>query len=376
MARGWDAALAFVAMSLATVEWDACVLEPHPNRELEEYVRRGFGSVPSSVAYFTSAPWIVRAMLSMSSLGSPLSHVDQQLSEIIGLVVSQDNSCRYCYGIQRLMLRVFGVAEARIQRLEQGLLDAEIDPHAKSALEFARRLSRAAPLVSAGDAEALLATGWTPIAIRELAFESSFHVFMNRLMTVPAIPYAPTERLGDIRGLRWFGPLMRFDMMRRIRRARARFAPLPPEQVAGPFEYLVRALGPLGGARALREALDAAFASPVLSRRAKWLIFAIVARGLGCEQAGREAARGLASEGLDEAKLEPILQHLRSPELDPVESALVPFARGTIRGRPLQLQQHGRTLVERLEPAQVVEAIGVAALANVVGRLGLVTQLG
>ena len=27
-------------MSMATVEWDACVLEPHPNRELEEYVTR------------------------------------------------------------------------------------------------------------------------------------------------------------------------------------------------------------------------------------------------------------------------------------------------------------------------------------------------
>ena len=88
--------------------------------------------------------------------------------------MSQDNSCRYCYGIQRLMLRVFGVAEARIQRLEQGLLDAEIDPRAKAALEFARRVSRAAPLVSGADAEALLATGWSPIAIRELAFESSF----------------------------------------------------------------------------------------------------------------------------------------------------------------------------------------------------------
>ena len=138
----------------------------------------------------------------------------------------------------------------------------------------------------------------------------------------------------------------------------------------------MRALDGLSAARALREVLDAAFASPVLSPRAKWLVFAIVARGLGCEQAGREAARALAELGLPEAKLEPILQHLRSPELDPIESALVPFARGTIRGRPLQLQQHGRALVERLEPEQIVEAIGVAALANVVGRLGVVTQLG
>ena len=363
-------------MSLATVEWDACVLQPYPNRELEEYVKRGFGTVPSSVAYFTPAPWIVRAMTAMSSVVSPLAHVDQQLAEVVGLVVSQDNSCRYCYGIQRLMLRVFGVSEARIAKLEQGLLDAEIDPRAKAAVEFARRVSRAAPLVSGADTEALRAAGWSAIAIRELAFDATYNVFMNRLMTVPAIPYAPVERLGDMPGLRWFAPFIRFGMLRRIRRARARIEPLAPERARGPFEYLVRGLEGLSAASALRSALDDAFASPVLPRRAKWLVFAVVARGLGCQQAGREAARGLAAEGLDEAKLEPILQHLRSPELDPLESALVPFARGTIRGRPPQLQQHGRTLHEQLEPAQMVEAIGVAALANVVGRLGVVTQVG
>ena len=362
-------------MSLATVEWDTCVLEPHPDRELEAYVRRGFGTVPSSVAYFTQAPWIVHAMLSMSRVASPLAHVDQQLAEVIGLVVSQDNSCRYCYGVQRLMLRVFGVAEARIQRLEQGLLDAEIDPRAKAALDFARRLSRAAPLVSGGDADGLLATGWSPTGIRELAFESSFHVFMNRLMTVPAIPYAPAERLGDIPGLRWFGPLIRFSVMRRIRRARARSCRCH-RAIRGTVRVSRARAGWARRARALRETLNAAFASTPPSRRAKGLVFAVVARGLDRPQASRESAGLLAGEGLPEAKLETILQHLGSPELDPIESALVPFARGTIRGRPVQLQQHARALRERLMPEQVVEAIGVAALANVVGRLGVVTQLG
>src|SRR5262245_24906549 len=322
-------------MSLAAVEWDACVLEPHPvDPALARYVRRELGTLPSSIAYFAPVPWIVRSMTEMSGLAAPRAHVPVQLVEVASLVVSQDNSCRYCYGIQRLMLRVFGVSEQRIQKLEQGLLDAEIDAFAKSGLDFARRLSRAAPIVTGADAAALRNAGWTDRAIAELAFQAAYDVFMNRLMTAAAIPYAPVERLADMFGLRWFAPVLRFSMQRKIRRGLARAVPLAPEETAGPFGYLVRGLGPVPAARALRETLDAAFASPVLSRRAKALVFAVVARGLDCPQASAEAVQLAAETGLSGGQLESILQHLGSPELDPVEAALLPFARGTIRGRP------------------------------------------
>jgi len=364
-------------MSLDAVAWDACVLEPQPvDPAMARYVRRELGTLPSSIAYFAPVPWVVRSMTAMSGLSAPRGHVPIQLVEVASLVVSQDNSCRYCYGIQRLMLRVFGVSEQHIQKLEQGLLDAEIDPYAKSGLDFARRLSRAAPIVSGADAAALRNTGWTNPAIAELAFQAAYDVFMNRLMTAAAIPYAPVERLGDMFGLRWIAPILRFSMQRKIRRGLARAVPLTPEQAAGPFAYVVRALGQVPAARALRETLDAAFASPVLSRRAKALIFAVIARGLDCPQANAEAARLAADAGISGAQLESILQHLGSPDLDPFEAALLPFARGTIRGRPQQIQQRTRPLRDALSPAQVVEAIGLAALANTVGRLGVVTQLG
>lgn len=363
-------------MSLDAVQWDACLLEPRPDRELEKYVRRELGSVPSAVAYFAPVPWIVRSMTAWSPTSAPRGHVPIQLVEIAALVISQDNSCRYCYGIQRLMLRVFGVAETRIQKLEQGLLDAEIDPHARTGLDFARKLSRAAPIAARADAEPLRAAGWDAPAIRELAFEAAYNVFMNRLMVTAAIPYAPVERLGDMFGLRWIAPFMRYSMQRKIRRAFAGAVPLAPDQAEGPFAYLVRALGAAPVARALRETLDAAFASPALPRRAKALVFAVVARGLDCPQAQAETTRLVAETGLPPARLDEILEHLGAPELDPVEAALLPFARGTIRGQPQQIQQRARPLRDALSPAQVIEAVGVAALANAVGRLGVVTQLG
>jgi AhpD family alkylhydroperoxidase len=364
-----------MAGALADVEWDACVLEPRRDRELEAYVRRGFGTVPSSVAYFTRAPWVVRSMTELSPSSTPLLHVDPVLADLVGLVVSQDNSCRYCFGIQRLMLRVHGLPEARIRKLEQGYLDAEVEPLAKAALDFSRRLSRAAPLTSASDTSALRDAGWSTEGIRELAFLATYNVFMNRLMTIAAIPYAPVEGLADFWGMRFVAPVMRFAMRRREKRVRARAAYLAPERARGPWAYLVAALDGLPSARALRETLDAALASAALPKRAKALIFAVVARGLDDSQGTREAADLLAECGLDPERAEPILTHLGSPELDPVENALVPFARGTIRGRPQQLQQRTRALLDVLSPDQLVEAVGLAALANAVTRLGVVTEV-
>jgi hypothetical protein len=50
---------------------------------------------------------------------------------------------------------------------------------------------------------------------------------------------------------------------------------------------------------------------------------------------------------------------------------VVPFARETIRYRPVQVQRHARQLAAALERGQLVELIGIAALANAVSRLCL-----
>ncbi|MBM4337902.1 MAG: hypothetical protein FJ108_18590 [Deltaproteobacteria bacterium] len=360
-------------MTLHEVEWDACVLEPRYDRELESFVRREVGTVPSSVPYFTASPWIVRSMASLSYFGAPLVYIDYPLADLVGLVVSQDNSCRYCYGIQRTVMRVHGMPEAQIRQIEQNFLEAEIDPRTKLALDFARRISRASPLVSALDAVALREAGWSNPAIKELAFQAALNVYMNRLMTAPAIPIASVERAAEHWALGWLAPLLRLVMRRRWRRSGV--APLEPEQRTGPWSYLVCALDGLPAAGALRTALDEMWESTLLSRRAKALIFAVIARGLDCSLGEREA-RGLLDEtGPSTDEVDPILTHLGSTLLDPVEAAIVPFARGSIRARPVQLQQRTRALLERLPPELVVETVGVCALANGLCRLGVVAQL-
>ncbi|HTO52863.1 MAG TPA: hypothetical protein VMR50_05700 [Myxococcota bacterium] len=360
-----------MASALADVEWEACVLEPRRDRELEAFVRSRFGAVPSAVPYFTRVPWVVR---SMPVLGpdAPLLTLDSLLPDLIGLVVSQDNSCRYCFGVQRMLLRVHGLPDSRIRKLEQGFIDAEIEPRFRAALDFARRLSRASPLSAASDLTPLRDAGWSPPEIRELAYATAFNVYMNRMMTTVAIPYAPVESLADSWLIRVMTPLLRYLNVRRARKAQALASARPTEPARGPWAYLLDALSGAPASHALRETLDAALESSVLSRRAKGLVFAVVARGLEAPHAAAAASALLGECGLAPEVLESALTHLGSSELNGVENALLSFARGTIRGRPMQLQQRARALLDRLSPEQLIEAVGVAALANLVTRLDVV----
>jgi AhpD family alkylhydroperoxidase len=357
--------------AMRDVEWEACSLEPLHDATLEGWVRRELGMVPPPVPYLTTCPWLVRSFVALSPLSArfPCS----QLYDLIGLVVSQDNSCRFCFAAQRALLRIQGLPERRIRQLEDDLLAAELAPHERAALVFARRLSRASPLLSPADLDPLRDVGYGVAEIKELAVVAAAAVYYNRVATLPAIPPERLESMPDRWWVRLLAPLMRRRLRAYARPGRPE--PLPPTARQGPFAPFVLALEGLPAARALRSIVDDAFASPVLGARAKALVFAVVARGLDCPLSEREATRLLGEHGLDAPEVAAILAHLASPRLDPLEAALLPLARETIRYRPAQIQRRSRAFLERFGPEAFVEFIGVAALANAVCRLGVLTEL-
>lgn len=363
-------------MALEAVEWEACMLEPllEPLRDqqLEAYLRHELGTVPSCAPYFATSPWIVRSLATVGQYQVGLVHTDFALADLIGLVVSQDNSCRYCYATQRTLMRIQGVSEARLRQLDRDLFAAEIDPRQRSALESARRISRASPLASSLNRPQLRAAGYAEPAIKELAFVAASHVYFNRIATLPAIPPQRPERIAGHWLLRFLAPLARRVLRSHQRRGKPE--PLPTELRSGPYAYLVLAFGDLPAARALRRLLDEAWASPILSPRLKHLVFAVVARALGCSLAEGEATQLLVEGGLAAHEVEGILTHLGSPQLDSSESAIILFARETIRYQPAQIQRRARAVRERVPAEEFVEVIGLCALANAVCRLDVIAD--
>ena len=356
-------------MGLEEVEWEECLLELRRDPQLEREITRQGGRVQGSAHYFGAIPWFVRAIAelqrsSFSSFSLPDRMVDQ-----IGLLVSRDNSCRYCFAYQRLILRTLGIPEDWIQRAEDDLLLAQMSREHRALLDFARAISRANPLPTVDQLGDLAELGVERLQVQESAAAAAFMIFFNRVSTIPALPPGRAESLPDRFVVRLLRPIAARYARRIIGRWKPRTA-LPVES-GGVFASVVGGLAGLPHASALRGALDGMVASDVLPTRTKALIFAVVARGVGSEVTEAEARRWCAAGGMEAAQIDSALAHLADPALDAVESLALPLARDSVRYQPADIQRKARTLRDAVTEVQFAELIATVSLANAVTRLGM-----
>ena len=307
-----------MATLLERVAWESCLIEPSPDRALEAYARRKQGMPNPAV---------------------------------------------------RAMLWSQGMSLARIQQVEHDLTRADLPPRTVAALTFARKQSRTGPAAAREAREAIQSAGFGVDAMKEIAFVVGITDFANRTTTITAVPAGQFERMPE----RWHMRLLRPLMGRLLRSRQVRGRPTPLERVPShPYVALVKAYAGSPIAPALARTLEEMWASPHLTRRCKLLMLAVIARGLGCDVCALEVVDALEAEGLPKSATMQVLTHLDAPELDEVERLLVAFARETIWYEPAPLQRRARALCERLSSAQVLEAIGVAAVANGLCRMGAI----
>ncbi|MCP3986929.1 MAG: hypothetical protein GY723_21285 [bacterium] len=352
------------------IEWERPLLEPLRDAALERWVRESGLPMGYPLRFFSRCPWLARSMARLATVD--LAHLDCGLADFITLVVSRDNSCRFCLAGSRILMRATGRREESIEILESEFASAEQKPRNRLGLEFTRRLSRCNPPPSPDDIALLREAGFSREEILELAFTAIQYVAINRINTLVALPPEPAERID--RG--WLTGLLRLALRRTAaaRRVRLPAVPLSPEEKTGPFAAEVIGLDGLPSGRSLRRMLDDAWASPILTQRAKALVFAVVARGLGATRVEKEALDLLAAQGFDHTAAEGVLAHLSSPSLEPIESALVSFAPETLWYQPASLQRRVRELRGPLTDAELLESIGIASWANAICRLSLALE--
>ncbi len=355
--------------ALDNVEWEACVLERVRNRDAERYLRRSLGMVPPGARYFVDSEWLTRGLVAFDLAHLPLLHLRPTLAGFIALAVSQESSCRYCYAATRGVMKILGFSEARIRRLEEDSLGADLPPAERAAIEFARCVARAAPLATCRDGRPLLEAGYEPEAVKEIAVQVAVNVFFNRLSTLAALPPESVEGMAD----HWYMRLFRPIVARMVRpRTTAHVERLRPEQRVGPFAAFVNALDGQPAAARLRAVIDEAWRSPALPVRLKALIFAVVARGMGCAAVEQEAVQMLADEGMSASDVTGALAHLSGATLAATDQGALALARESTFVRPAQVQRLARTVRAQFTRQQFVELIGLISLANTICRLVVV----
>lgn len=358
---------------MSEIEWEPCLLTQRPAPELEARFERETGRPGGLMRYFEGSPWIGDTLLRVSVQLMTFVHIDPALIDQAGLVVSQDNSCRFCFGAQRAFMRVLGMSEQRIARLEQDLLTGDFNPRERAALDFARRVSQSKPLAAEADLVPLREAGFSEDEIIELAGLVGLHLFLNRMSTFVALPPEPMEQFPD----QWWVRLLRPVVAARFRRMRRRSKPVQLLDVerSGPMCDFVNALDGLPMARDLRIVIDRLWGSSSLGPRTVSLLFAVVARALGSKRCEQEATRLLLEQGFSEADVDQVLTHLSSPALSEIERVLVPLARETVWYQPAQIQRRCAEAQAQLPDEQFLDFLGAVALLNSLCRLGVIVGM-
>jgi alkylhydroperoxidase family enzyme len=357
-----------MAQLLGEIEWGQPLVSAVVVPEWEAEAKRRFGGSSDFLRRVAPIPWLRRSCA--ASTLYPISALPVRLADLMFLVVSQENSCRYCYGAARAHMRILGYSDRVISQIERETQLAELDAKDQAFIRFCRNLARSNPRPAHTERLQMLQLGFSPTAVTEAAFLIANHCFMNRIATFLACPPVVVyERLGRSILGRLLRPM--------LATANRRSVPVPTDfklPEGAPFAEITNSLSGLPAAYLLHEALTGAFASPVLSRRIKALMFGVVARMLDCRFCRPQSLRLLQAEGFDEAEAEATLAALASPKLSPSEGAILSWVRETVRYNPSQVQKRTRALSEVIGVEAMLEAVGVAALANATVRLGMLLE--
>ena len=331
--------------------------------------RKIMKSVPAPahiLQHLAWVPWVAEAGVRFGP--AMRSALPPRFGGLIALVVSQDNACRHCYGMTRAILRLGGMNERVIRQLETDLYTAPLTDQEMVALEYARRVSRAAPRVGPADLAALAAAGYSPAEVVEITYAAAVAVYCNRNSTLLAVQPEAIEGLAS-------GPfawITRPVVRRVMRMMKFSYPPEPvPAGTTTPVDALFAALEGMRGRDDLRRAVVDAQASPLTTLRQKALIMAVVAAGLDCHLCARGSRDVLRREGIPEAEVDGMVTHLASDRLDPFEVALMRFARETVRYRPEQIHAKCAEFFRGMESALAVEVVALCSLANLLGRLSV-----
>jgi len=110
------------------------------------------------------------------------SPLPRAVLELVAAYVSGLNSCRYCYGVHAATARAYGVAEELLEALVADLERAPVDPRLRVLLGYLRTLTLSPARLTAADAQAVFAAGWSERELHDAILVACLYNFMNRLL--------------------------------------------------------------------------------------------------------------------------------------------------------------------------------------------------
>ncbi|PCI27612.1 MAG: hypothetical protein COB67_08200, partial [SAR324 cluster bacterium] len=168
------------------------------------------GYVPEIFPALGVSPWIIKGLLEFDQI--PITHIDFRLADMILMIISRENTCRFCYGASRSMLKITGMKENKIREMESDLFSSTLNKKEKAALSFVQVMSQSPAKWS--EKKDLLKNNeeWSQEAWTEIALIGMRSQLWNKIFTLTAAqPPLIEKRLQSI-----FAPLFSFIVKRML----------------------------------------------------------------------------------------------------------------------------------------------------------------
>jgi alkylhydroperoxidase family enzyme len=353
---------------LEDIQWSKPFIPPLVDKALEKKTKKMLppGPYPEVYRLIAHRRWLLE--ISTVLLARPLV-VDMplELPPIINLIACQENSCRFCYGAQKAGLRLMGYDESDLRKLELDIYEG--DEKMRVLADFVRALSRSNPRPAKREYDALKEAGYSDNIISEVVFKTTVTCFNNRFATLAAAP--PMTAIEDL-STSFFSRLVRPIYKAAFKPKKV--SPSPDFDTSGFLGELIDPVRNHPGAKWLRDAIDYCFDSDMISRETKLLMLGVLAKALSCEYCMDASCGALRELGKSAEEISHLLENLGAGSPGSETAHLLQWVRKTIRYIPIQVQNDTKDLMEKIGVEKTVEAIGVAAVINMLARLAMLRQ--
>ncbi len=126
------------------------------NQAIFNQLEKGLGFVPNLYAFFAKNDTALGDYLALQNRKSTLKAKER---EVINLITSQVNGCRYCQSAHTVLGKMNGFSDEQIIELREG--SASFDPKLDALVKFAKEVVKNRGNVSAGVKVALFEAGYT-----------------------------------------------------------------------------------------------------------------------------------------------------------------------------------------------------------------------
>lgn len=153
------------------------------NQAIFDKLQKGLGFVPNLYAYYAKNETALGDYLALQNRKSTLKAKER---EVINLVTSQINSCRYCQSAHTVLGKMNGFTDEQVIELRKG--SASFDPKLDALVKFAASVVENRGRANEESKEAFFAAGYTEANLIDVVIIIGDKIISNYIHNLTGFP--------------------------------------------------------------------------------------------------------------------------------------------------------------------------------------------